>query len=118
MELKGIVKEFVTLVVKETEINTPFSIKLMKNRGDLSTYAAYDPVSKIVYVYVKNRGIADILRSIAHELIHHKQKQDGQLNDMTNIPDIGGPIEDQANAIAGRLVKKFGKTTSYNIYDL
>ena len=27
------------------------------------------------------------------------------------IPEIGGMIEDQANAYAGRLVKKYGKQT-------
>ena len=28
-----------------------------------------------------------------------------------DIPEIGGKIEDQANAYAGRLVKKYGKQT-------
>ena len=31
------------------------------------------------------------------------------------IPEIGGKIEDQANAYAGRLVKKYGKQTP-NLY--
>jgi len=73
---------------------------------DLRTYAYYDPSNGDVKVYCKNRGLADVLRSIAHELIHHQQNQSGQLQQPTQ--DVGGKIEDEANSVAGQLVKKFG----------
>jgi len=44
--------------------------------------------------------------SAAHELVHHQQNQNKKLNQ--NVKDIGGPIEDEANAVAGQLIKKFG----------
>jgi hypothetical protein len=50
-------------------------------------------------------------------MIHHKQNQEGRLNADEAIPDIGGDIENEANAIAGQLVKEFGYTTKHNIYD-
>jgi hypothetical protein len=55
--------------------------------------------------------LVDILRSIAHELVHHKQKEDGKFKNQSSkgIPEVGGMIEDEANAIAGRLIKKYGK---------
>ena len=54
----------------------------------------------------------DILRSLAHELVHHKQKENGDFKNkevIKDIPEVGGHIEDEANAIAGRLIKKYGK---------
>jgi len=65
-------------------------------------------------IYGKNRMTVDIMRSLAHELIHHRQWERGLLK--TPPPDIGGPIEDGANAIAGRLIKKFALIDS-TIYD-
>lgn len=99
--------KFIKFINDELNLNSPFKVKLVNNRDeDLKTYAYYDPNSGFVKVYCKNRGLADILRSIAHELIHHLQNQRGELNEP--VPDVGGKIEDEANSVAGQLVKKFG----------
>lgn len=42
--------------------------------------ANYDPDRKIVNLYIKGRAIKDILRSFAHELIHHQQNIEGRLS--------------------------------------
>ena len=119
-DLKEIVIQFGAFVKKKLSINTPFKIQLTDKRDGLKTYAHYSPSEGIVKVYVKGRGIADVLRSISHELVHHFQNQNGKLkNDPKNpIPDIGGEIEDEANAVAGQLVKEFGYShEDYNLYD-
>jgi hypothetical protein len=56
----------------------------------------------------------DVMRSGAHELTHHKQWEDGKLK--VRPPDIGGPIEDEANAKAGQFIKMFAKIEP-TIYD-
>lgn len=104
---KYIIIKFIKFITNELNLNSPFKVKLTVNRDDdLKTYAYYNPNSEIIKVYCKNRGMADILRSIAHELIHHLQNQRGELDQP--VPDIGGKIEDEANSLAGQLVKKFG----------
>jgi Zn-dependent peptidase ImmA (M78 family) len=104
---KYIVVKFLKFVNDELSLNQPFKVKLVTQRdGDLKTYAYYDPNNGLIKVYCKNRGMADVLRSIAHELIHHHQNQSGKLDQPTQ--DIGGEIEDEANSVAGQLVKKFG----------
>jgi hypothetical protein len=55
------------------------------------------------------------MRSIAHELVHHKQYEDGRL-DGPKPPDIGGEIEDEANAKAGQFIKMFSRIDE-TIYD-
>ena len=49
----------------------------------LGKTAYYDPSSLEIHVYSDGRHPKDMLRSIAHELIHHKQNLEGRL-------DVGG----------------------------
>jgi Zn-dependent peptidase ImmA (M78 family) len=104
---KYAIVKFIKFVNDELNLNQPFKVKLVTQRdGDLKTYAYYNPQNGDVKVYCRDRGLADVLRSIAHELIHHHQNQMGKLEQPTQ--DIGGEIEDEANSVAGQLVKKFG----------
>ena len=104
---KYTIVKFLKFINDELNLNQPFKVKLAQNRDeDLRTYAYYNKVNGDIKVYCKQRGLADVLRSIAHELIHHQQNQNGKLQGPTQ--DVGGEIEDEANSVAGQLVKKFG----------
>ena len=62
-----------------------------------------------IFVLTKNRLTRDILRTLSHEWVHQYQTQIlGRKKDM----DIGGKNENEANAIAGILIKKFEKENS------
>lgn len=41
--------------------------------------AYYDPTNQSIRIFVKNRREKDILRSLSHELIHHRQRHDGTI---------------------------------------
>ena len=107
---------FVKFVKNQLELETVPTINIKGNRDGLKTTANYDYTkeNKIIKVYGKNRALVDIMRSIAHEMTHHKQWEDGRLK--VKPPDIGGPIEDEANAKAGQFIKLFAKIDS-TIYD-
>lgn len=45
----------------------------------LSPTGYYEPETKTIVVYVLNRHPKDVLRSYAHELIHHDQNMNGLL---------------------------------------
>jgi hypothetical protein len=77
-----------------------------KNKLNITT-GGYNPTDKCIYVIYEGRQVADVVRTIAHELVHQKQDLQGKIKG--DIPDIGGVIEDTANAIAGRLVKMYVK---------
>ena len=47
----------------------------------LGKTAYYDPQAMAVTIYTDNRHTKDILRSLAHELVHHAQNENGMLND-------------------------------------
>jgi len=51
-----------------------------RNYGALAKTAQYDPSSQEITIYVDGRHIKDILRSFAHELVHHHQNETGRLS--------------------------------------
>ena len=76
---KYTIVKFIKFVKEELSLTQPFNVKLVNQRDDdLKTYAYYDMSNGTVKVYCKDRGLADVLRSIAHELIHHHQNQGGK----------------------------------------
>jgi len=108
--------EFVKFVKKELDLKTIPTISIQNGRGELKTTANYDYTkeNKIIKINGKNRALVDIMRSLAHELVHHKQFEQGRLKERP--PDIGGEIEDEANAKAGQFIKMFAKIDG-TIYD-
>jgi hypothetical protein len=107
---KGKLDSFVKFVKEQLEIKTVPTIKIQNNRDGLKTTANYDYTkeNKIIKVCSKGRALVDVMRSIAHEMVHHKQFEDGRL-DGPQPPDIGGEIEDEANAKAGQYIKMYSK---------
>ncbi len=113
---KDILFNFAKFIKKELGIKHAPTIVITDDKTGIKTTANYDYAKpdKIMRIYGKNRMLVDVMRSLAHELVHHQQWEQGKLK--VKPPDIGGPIEDDANAIAGQLVKKFAKIDS-TIYD-
>lgn len=113
---KDKLNKFVKFVKNELELDTVPTISVQNHRDGLKTTANYDYTkeNKVIKVCSKNRALVDVMRSIAHELVHHKQFEQGRLE--VKPPDIGGEIEDEANAKAGQFIKMFAKQDS-SIYD-
>jgi hypothetical protein len=113
---KDKLNRFVKFVKDQLELDTVPVISIQNHRKDLKTTANYDYTKdeKIIKVCMKNRALVDVMRSIAHEMVHHKQFEQGRLK--VQPPDIGGEIEDEANAKAGQYIKMFAKQDS-TIYD-
>ena len=108
--------DFSKFVCVELKVKNPPIIMIQNSRDGLKTTASYDYTSdkKVVKVCGKGRALVDVMRSVAHELAHHKQFEDGRLK--IQPPDIGGEIEDEANAKAGQFIKMFYKKDD-SIYD-
>lgn len=117
-EKKDILNQFVKFVKKELDIDKLPTIVVQNNREGLKTTANYDyrKENKIVKVCGKNRALVDILRSIAHELVHHKQWEDGRLKNSKEDGADGSDIENEAHALAGLYIRKYCKLNE-KVYD-
>ena len=103
------IADFTNFAKEFLGINDGVQVKLAFERTpDLKTTAYYNSTGFLV-VYVKDRAIIDVCRSIAHELLHHKQNLDGKLKDAVIDGEDGSPIENEANAVAGIIIRKYGR---------
>jgi hypothetical protein len=107
---KKMVEDFVEFIKRELSIKEDIDIILQNDKSGIKTTAVYNyggGEKSTIKVYCKDRQLVDILRSIAHEMTHHMQFENGQLEEKP--ANVGGPIEDEANAKAGELIKKFAQ---------
>jgi len=49
----------------------------------------YDPNDEAITIYIGKRHPKDIMRSLAHELMHHTQKCNGEFDNMENMGEEG-----------------------------
>lgn len=107
----GIMMEkFLVLAVNTLKINNLPKIKLTDeiiNTGSQPSFGMYINKENILYVALKNRNIIDILRTIAHELVHYTQDQEGRLNPESGR--TGSPEENEAHSKAGVIMRNFTK---------
>ena len=106
-------ERFVDFVKKELGIKNDINIRYQTDKDGIKTTAVYkyqeddeNHEQSEVRVFTKERALQDIMRSVAHELVHHQQNEKGKLKG--KISNVGGTIEDEANAVAGELLKKYG----------
>jgi ribosomal protein L37E len=104
-----IIADFVNFAKKHLNIDDDIKVALAYERTpDIKTSAYYD-LDGFVKVYVKDRAVMDVCRSIAHELVHHKQNLENRISDHINDGGDGSEIENEANAVAGVIIRKWGK---------
>ena len=73
------------------------------------SFGNLDPTTGKIWVYVANRNLADILRTICHEIVHYKQLEDGKLSGIDDGRD-GSPIENEANSVAAVIMREYGRS--------
>ena len=66
-----------------------------------------------IWVYVNNRNLVDILRTVFHELVHVRQGELNMINPGDSYP--GSPIEAMADMLAGKYIKIYGEK-NHNIF--
>jgi len=87
--LKDLIKQFMPFAQKQIGFERPPKLFLRHDAGNaknpLGKTAFYDPSAESVTLYVSGRHPKDILRSLGHELVHHKQNCDGEFSDSDDM---------------------------------
>jgi len=101
--------DFLPLAMKIIEINSlpKFEFDDYISSPDQPSFGMYVNHEKKMYVGLAGRHPIDILRTIAHELVHYKQDTNHELNDESGR--TGSPEENQANQVAGVVMRHFNK---------
>lgn len=72
-----------------------------------ATFGRFVDGEMTIQLAMANRHPVDILRTLAHELVHYKQKTLGKIKHDSG--ETGSPEENQANTIAGIIMRHFNK---------
>jgi hypothetical protein len=103
-----VVKEFVKFIRKQLPLKKNTTVTFLEKRDHSMTTGVRRPNSEI-FVLTSKRLLIDVLRTLAHEWVHEYQHQKMGLKDDQPVQDIGGKVENMANALGGIMVKKFQK---------
>jgi pyrimidine deaminase RibD-like protein len=106
-DFKEILKKFLPFAKKIVNLDNMPTIVLKKtlSTGDQPTMGRFHNDSYTLELAIANRQPVDILRTLAHELVHAKQHE--QHVDID--PTTGSPEENEANAVAGIVMRHFNK---------
>lgn len=105
------VDEFANWVAKKLNLSDLPKIELSmdtEEAQDNTHTGGHTPGSGKIWVYAKNRNLVDILRTVAHELVHVRQHELDMVGPNDSYP--GSPIELLADMVAGKLIKIYGKS--------
>lgn len=99
--LQNMVTHLLKLSKSELGLTSVPEIQLLNTPLDCDSFGLFDDGG--IKVVAKDRHPIDVMRTLAHELTHYKQRMDGkELNG-----EDGSPDENEANAMAGIIMRKF-----------
>jgi len=98
----GHIKDFSQYCLKTLNISHPPKIRLVADTGT-AALGYFNSDNNAIVVTVKDRHQMDIMRTLAHEIVHYKQTHYYEPDGATGSYD-----ENQANALAGVLMRKWG----------
>jgi len=106
IQFDTILKRFLVFLKQQLNIKYDIPYILIDDADFAKKKKAFGMMNdKLIYVSIINRHPLDILRTFAHEVVHYKQVMDGKNMSST----AGSMIENQANAKAGELMRKYGQ---------
>jgi preprotein translocase subunit YajC len=100
--------EFVRHAMESLELEKLPEIRLvpkLKNTGSFAVFSYSDPERPSIEVATESRHPADVMRSLAHELVHYSQFVRGDHLD----GETGSECENEANATAGVIMREFAQ---------
>lgn len=107
--LMDMLPTFLPLALEILELSQVPNIKLEKFIDDevQPTFGKFVSDENIIYLGIANRHPVDILRTLAHEMVHYKQNVEHELDRESGR--TGSPQENQAHEIAGVIMREFNK---------
>jgi len=105
-----LIEDFIDFAAYQLKIDSLPKITFIDDKSWVlarHSFGEYNGSGKTIVMYIANRNLADVLRTLGHELTHHKQNELDLLQPKSGT--TGSPVEDEANAVAGVLMREFGK---------
>lgn len=104
-----LIKRFQIFLKRELRLTYDIPVVFVDDADFAKKIAAFGEISKnnVIHLSIINRHPVDIMRTLAHEYVHYKQHMEKGLQSKSS--HAGSPTENQANAKAGELMRKYGQ---------
>ena len=112
MKLETEIRKFIKWAKMQLKITGPIKVRLVsvrKVQNGLFSFGSFNISTEQITIGCKGRHILDIERSLAHEMVHLRQKQIGKLTNQKNAGADTSDIEGEANRIAGILMRRWNR---------
>jgi hypothetical protein len=102
-------RDFLPLAVKHLKMEKLPKIKLLRDveTDHMPSFGKFSNDDRTVHLGIKNRHPNDILRTLAHEMVHYVQGEQDRLD--ADSGATGSTEEDEANAEAGVIMREFNQ---------
>jgi len=104
-----ILLDFIRFAAEDLKLNSLPKFDFMfdnKRSVEHKSFGGYG--GEHITITVKNRHINDVLRTLAHEMVHYSQDLKNELDD-DGAGATGSPQENEANARAAVVMRNWGK---------
>lgn len=99
--------EFLKFAVNQLDLQQQPAVQFSSEPVAHTSFGTFSPDDQQIRISVQDRHPADVLRTLAHELVHQRQHEQGQLNKHSG--KTGSAEENQAHAQAGVLLRRFAQ---------
>jgi len=111
---KETIKDFIKWSIRRLHIKQPYPRIVLSANTEKAQAGHHTGVHTMednkIWIYIGNRNLVDILRTVFHELVHERQAQLNMIKPGDSYP--GSPIEAMADMLAGKYIKIYGKQHS------
>lgn len=108
--VKKSLRKFMPIAMRVLSISDLPKIKFkltIETDGIQSSFGQFMPEKNMIVIGCAGRHTVDILRTLAHELVHYKQHLDNELDNESG--QTGSDEENDANAMAGVIMRYYNK---------
>jgi hypothetical protein len=107
IQFNAILKRFIVFLKRELSLAIDIPYILIDDVDFSKKNMAFGMMNSdgIIYISIINRHPMDILRTLTHEYVHYKQS----IKRVVMNSNPGSPSENEANAKAGEIMRKYGK---------
>jgi len=106
-----VIQDFVGYCVDQLGISQAPRLQLRRDPAwsqRTRSFGQFDPATNRLDISTADRHVMDILRTVAHELVHYHQQEQQDLP--PDAGETGSAYENEANARAGELMRGYGRS--------
>ncbi len=108
-QFEDVIRKFLPFAKEFLKIKNLPEIEFIEKPSFSKNIASFgEIIDDHIVINIRNRHPMDVIRTVAHELVHYKQYVNGKRGSGL----AGSSTENEANKLAGTLVRKFGETHS------